>query len=689
MANVTADGPRSSHREAFANEIRENAGRGGSYFLLNDQPVEDSGEDLLGMSGAAADIASVLESSIESSPFVLAVDAGWGMGKSTLLHQIEYQLRNKPGIINLHFNAWTSEGMDTLEGLIKAVLGKLDRNALRRGVRWLAQQRSVLIVARVASGLAARFLGVPRLVDDLWSQMNVDAKSRNELRDLIQTMMSKWISADGKRDPNRALMVFIDDLDRCSDDSVVKVCEAVKLYLDVPGLIFVMACDQSVLARGVSLPARGDADNGRAYLEKIVQVAYRMRPPEELQIKKFIQACARQSGTYELFDETVTSILAEGTGRNPRRIKRIINSFVLEYCLDPAWRQPPLGSTLLVTAVLLQHLYTQFYELLVSEESSIDPIGEFLDYVQVHEKVSDIPPDDDAWWEIYRRSFQEHRLQLPEELPKQAERLTAELERLERQLPADFPVLARNPAFIRLLRHVGKEGAGEALHSQLLHSPLSTAPVRESLAAKITYQDQAFGMLMRSPRHNEVLTSLIRASTIDNFRIIPLVGVPSYLMFLEKAIAHSDGYEGIQRKPLSWFREVGGGAYLSDLKRRNMRYKKRLIIIDETDKAQMEFDLADASTLDYYWSHTGAVATYWITSRDFLANFPGMSTIPRDLALFDRELLIAYDEQAMMVTFDVLDTASALNQLFDSLDQLERNSVEFFHELPMPIEFSK
>ena len=438
----------------------------------------------------------MLESSIKSSPFVLAVDAGWGMGKSSLLHQIENHLSKKPEIVKLHFNAWTSGDRDTLEGLIKAVLAKLDRNSLRRGMRWLARQRNLLIVAQIMTGFAASFLGVSRLVDRLWSQMNVDAKSRNELRDVIKTMLNEWVSQDGSPDPSRAFMVFIDDLDRCSDEIVVKVCEAVKLYLDRPGIIFVIACDQSVLARSVAASARGDSDSGRAYLEKIIQVAYRMRPPDDQQIKSFIRACARQSHIGALFDETVTKILAEGTNRNPRSIKRIINSFVLEYRLDPSWRQPPLGSAQLVTAVLLQHLYPSFYELLVSEESSPDPISDFLDYAKVNEKMSDIPADEnDPWWEICRRVFRQYRVQLPDKSPITAEKLTSEFEKLGTRLPVDFPELAINAAFVRLLRRVEEAGAGEALHAQLLHSPLLTAPAGkaqensgEKSSDKIIYQ---------------------------------------------------------------------------------------------------------------------------------------------------------------------------------------------------------
>jgi CheY-like chemotaxis protein len=459
-------------------------GREERYSLLNDQPVENAGRDLLGMTAIAEGLASVITASMGSSPFVLAVDAGWGMGKSTLLRRIEYQLSRRSGIVRLRFNAWTAEGGDALEGLIKAVLGELDRNVLRRWIRRLGRRRNLVGFARLALALVARFFGVARLVDELWERMGSDAKSRNELRDLIHGMLSDWIQREGKRDPGRALVVFIDDLDRCSDDVIVKVCEAVKLYLDAPGLIFIMACDQSVLARGVSVSARGGTSEGRAYLEKVVQVAYRMPPAKEHQLRELIRAYAAESGTAELIDDTVSKILAEGTGRNPRRIKRIINSFVIEYRLDPAWRQPPLGSAQLVTAILLQHVYTPFYDLLVSEESVINPIDEFLDYVQVREKMSDPPADgNDPWWGIVKRSFKAHHIQPPGSSPVDSEKLASQLEVLERQLPEGFPGLARNNAFIELLHRVEQARAVKALRAQLIRQPLATASDRDVTSA--------------------------------------------------------------------------------------------------------------------------------------------------------------------------------------------------------------
>ena len=238
------DADSSTERPSRGSPVAET---GTVYFLLNDQPVDEVDGDLLGVADIAEGIASVLVASMRFSPFVLAVDAGWGMGKSTLLRQIEKRLADEPKIVTLQFNAWTAEGENALEGLIKSVLEKLDPNVLRRWVRKLARQQHLTGIAWLVFGVTARFFGVTRMVDELWNRMAVDAKSRNELSNHIQDMLGDWISTTGEGDRKQALVVFIDDLDRCSDEVVVKVCEAVKLYLDARGLIFVMACDQSVL----------------------------------------------------------------------------------------------------------------------------------------------------------------------------------------------------------------------------------------------------------------------------------------------------------------------------------------------------------------------------------------------------------------------------------------------------------
>ena len=343
---------------------------------------------------------------------------------------------------------------------------------MRRWARKVVKRRGLVGLARIGFGIAARFLGVTRLVDEMWTQLEVDAQARNKLRESIQGMLSDRVKQGGTPG-GRTLVVFIDDVDRCSDDVVVRVCEAVKLYLDAPGLIFVIACDLSVLARGVAGSARGGIGEGRTYLEKIIQVAYRVPAPGSDVVSRLIAGYGERSGISHLLDATVVDTLSDATGRNPRRIKRIVNSFVLEHHLDPAWRLAPLNSALLITAILLQQLYASFYAVLVDENSGEDPIGDFLDYTAVRAKAWNPHSGDDAWWSVVRRTFEKHGLPAPTavSLPFGESLRIADLEEL---LPVDYPALARNEAFVALLLRIGGRRTRQALRAHLLSSPLGT-----------------------------------------------------------------------------------------------------------------------------------------------------------------------------------------------------------------------
>jgi hypothetical protein len=444
------------------------------FAFLHDQPIENMADDFLGSAAIAEAIARLINVSRTSTPFTLAVDGGWGTGKSTLLRQIEACLLGSPDVVSVRFNAWTAEGGSALGGLIKSVLVELDSSLVRRWVSKLGKRRGMIGVARIGLAIIARILGLSRLVDEVLTRMSVDAQSRNELRDLVKDMLSDWVQ-DGDGHHRRTLVVFIDDLDRCTDEAVISVCEAVKLYLDAPGLIFVMACDLSMLARGVSHQVLGDPRDGYAYLEKIVQVAHRVPVPDESRIRGLIEAYAAAGGVGLFVDELVTDILAEQTSGNPRRIKRVLNSFILESACHPDWRLPPLGSSQLITVTVLQHLYPSFYDFLTDEGSGEDPIGIFLDYVRVQSKCEDPPRRSDPWWSTVSKIFRQYGLPPPDRVSGDRERLKTEIAQLERWLPGDFPELARNALFVKLIQRVGHTEVRLALRQRLVSRPLGTS----------------------------------------------------------------------------------------------------------------------------------------------------------------------------------------------------------------------
>lgn len=79
------------------------------------------------------------------------------------------------------------------------------------------------------------------------------------------------------------VMLYIDDLDRCPPNRVVEVLETVQLLLKTQLFVVVLAVDDRYIARALEevysgvLKRRGKP-SGIDYLEKIIQIPYRMRP---------------------------------------------------------------------------------------------------------------------------------------------------------------------------------------------------------------------------------------------------------------------------------------------------------------------------------------------------------------------------------------------------------------------------
>ncbi|MFD9207828.1 P-loop NTPase fold protein [Streptomyces sioyaensis] len=413
------------------------------FALLNDEPVTDSAADLLGTGRAARQLAGLLVASRDSTPFTLAVDAGWGMGKSTLMRLVDAELAQAPEVHTVWFNAWTSTATDALEGLIKSVLMRFDRRVLRRGLQRLSERRALLRAARALTTVAAGPLGVAGLVDELWKSLSVGPQARNEMRGAIGDLVQEW-SQTGELRPRRLLVVFIDDLDRCHEDVVLKVCEAVKVSLDVPGLAFVIGCDRSALAPNGLL--RDLSPAASAFMEKIFQTSYRIPVADQQGVREYIGRCARRAGIDQLLDERLTTLLAERSARNPRRIKRLVNGFVLEATLNPMWDDFPPEAV--VRTLLLQYFYPDFYRMVAGAPcaGTGDVIAEFRTYREVRRLLRTPDPLPEAELPAVTRFLREHDLPEQDVDPREET-----LSRLERQLPSGFPEMVTDQEFTSLL----------------------------------------------------------------------------------------------------------------------------------------------------------------------------------------------------------------------------------------------
>ncbi|MBF6612275.1 MAG: hypothetical protein IVW55_04025 [Chloroflexi bacterium] len=260
-------------------------------------------------------------------PLTLGIFSDWGGGKSSLMAQARNRLaseqkNNKARYICLTFNPWQHEDYDDVKAaLMIAVMTALLKNqsfidkvqeAAGSKVKELAQKLWRRINWFRVAGFAAK--GVGALYALSQAQPTGITLTLGNVNDVIDTAKAvaevgkevlkdeKGGDASEKKEPIEqsigefrrdfqdllasldvdALVVFVDDLDRCLPSIVVDTLEAIRLFLAVPKTVFVLGADEEVVRDAIATRypelARQREDVGRKYLEKMVQIPIRIPP---------------------------------------------------------------------------------------------------------------------------------------------------------------------------------------------------------------------------------------------------------------------------------------------------------------------------------------------------------------------------------------------------------------------------
>jgi formylglycine-generating enzyme required for sulfatase activity len=165
------------------------------------------------------------------------------------------------------------------------------------------------------------------------------------------------------------IVIFIDDLDRCTPDKVPDVLEAIKLFAATERCVYVLAFDQKVVGGRIAKKYAFELEEGTNYLEKIVQIPFQLPPLDQKDIEQFV----REQYTELRGNEPL--VFATGLYANPRTVKRALNSYRIIRGMEEkrvaAWEIDPLDAELVAKIVVIQAAFKSLYADLVDNPDHI------------------------------------------------------------------------------------------------------------------------------------------------------------------------------------------------------------------------------------------------------------------------------------------------------------------------------
>jgi len=334
-------------------------------FVLSDSPLSENDAAYFHFDEFAITLARLIAAKSTRTPLAIGISGAWGSGKTTLLSRIQRQLdqticlldKQKPArmeFVNpdevpeqlfrvcrtVWFNAWKYADEDELlvalyrvivqtmaqDGMVNKVIGKLlDATYPRRDVvntvlSWFSLKAGAVEVGLNTGEPQPTALAEKTALLDLFDEA-------------FDRLMAAWVhhKLDTERinPQNGVLVVFIDDLDHCLPAKTFQVLEAIKLFLDRPGCIFVLGADVEVICQAVESyyqNAHITGQNAVDHLDKIIQLRFNLPPVVAETMQKFLKD--QQVGE-EMLSQWQTLIAAAEV--NPRRAKAVLNDIELQW----------------------------------------------------------------------------------------------------------------------------------------------------------------------------------------------------------------------------------------------------------------------------------------------------------------------------------------------------------------------
>jgi predicted KAP-like P-loop ATPase len=233
--------------------------------LHADEPIESRSEDLLGRVTFADRISDEVLRSPAARGFVIAVTGEWGSGKTSVLKLVAESVAEKA--VTLWFNPWLFSTSEELVSRFFAEFAAQMAGHQDQEVKNLAE--CIASYGKALAPVAQLILpGVGTLMSGAAEALGVATDSVGRSTRDRYVALSEELARSQTR-----FVVFIDDIDRLRPDEIGEVMRLVKLVGDLPNVVYVLAYDRRRVEDALGA---GDLKQGRAYLEKVVQVAHTM-----------------------------------------------------------------------------------------------------------------------------------------------------------------------------------------------------------------------------------------------------------------------------------------------------------------------------------------------------------------------------------------------------------------------------
>lgn len=248
-------------------------------MYLNDSPINDKKDDLLGRSIFVNNLARSIVDNKSKDTFCIGIYGKWGSGKTSIINMFKQEIgsmyevdpnNEKPVLIS--FNPWN---FSCNEHLLKQFFIRVYNELSSSKDRKLGKVGTAIKKYSFALEFS-NYLPIPAYAAKLittagkkGAEIVGDKLESYSLSKSDDIFLQKEKVIKLLNEQERKIIVIIDDIDRLSNEEIRLVFKLINSVANFPNVIYLLSFDKDIVVKALEKVQEG---NGNEYLEKIIQI---------------------------------------------------------------------------------------------------------------------------------------------------------------------------------------------------------------------------------------------------------------------------------------------------------------------------------------------------------------------------------------------------------------------------------
>ena len=280
--------------------------------------------------------------------FTMGIFGDWGTGKTTLINSIDKALQTEKDLIIVRLEAWRyKQEQFALVSMLKTIAYALPAEKRFEDLKQKLETSAISFLKKTSDILTSIITKYVSEEDEISQEMfdsfKKEFNSKIQLiveldRDTVYFIGFEEIRKEIKNlrldNPAFRIIVFVDDLDKCSPKKALEILEFIRVFHDIDGFICIIGISQDMMVKLSDIENNETSNEGEHYIKNLIQVPITLPKWSNQDIVKLVRDFIKKGMIHEKFKEVIDKnieLISVAVDNNPREIKRFLNNFIVAY----------------------------------------------------------------------------------------------------------------------------------------------------------------------------------------------------------------------------------------------------------------------------------------------------------------------------------------------------------------------